>query len=146
MELRKQTVLKIPYLLDAEKVVEDNTSKTPLRRSKMKGLSELGEPSIHARRSVRLSARSSQARKELMLKAGSLTSSISDMNINNCNACVRNSEIREEPTNLWNLGKQIRLACHREEEEVVQEFQCMEERDLEFMKCLEVGNLNGFLC
>ena len=28
---------------------------------------------------------------------------------------------------------------------MVQEFQCIEVRDLEFMNSLEVGNLNGFL-
>jgi len=80
----------------------------------MKGLSELGEPSTHPRRSVRLSERSSQARKELVLRIGSLTTSISDGDINNCNARVRNLEVREEPTKLWDLGKQIGLACHGE--------------------------------
>ena len=29
---------------------------------------------------------------------------------------------------------------------MVQEFQCIKVRDLEFMNSLEVGNLNGFLC
>jgi len=146
VELRKQAVLKMPCSLDVEEVVEGSTRKTPPYRSKMKGLSELGEPNTHLRRSVRLSVRLSQVRKEMTPRAGSLTSSISDRDINNCNARVRNPRIREEPTNLWNLGKQIGLACRREEEEVVQEFQCVEERDLEFMKCLEVDNLNGFLC
>jgi len=111
----------------------------------MKGLSELGEPSTHPRRSVRLSERSSQVRKELLPREGLLTTSISDGDINNCNARVCKPEIREEPGKLWDLGKQIGLACRGEEDDVVQEFQCMEVRYLKFLKNLEVGNLNGIM-
>ena len=38
------------------------------------------------------------------------------------------------------------LVYRREEGEVIQEYQCMEDRDLEFMKSIIGGNLNGFLC
>jgi len=69
------------------------------------------------------------------------TISISDGDINNCNAHECISGNREEPANLWGLGRQIGLACRQEEEKVVQELQCMEERDIEFTKKLEVGNL-----
>ena len=75
----------------------------------------MGEPNTQPRRSVRLTERSSQARKELVPIIGSSTTSISDGDINNCNARVRNPEIREEPTKLWELEKQIGLACHGEE-------------------------------
>jgi len=112
------------------------------RQRKIKGLREFVEPNSHPRRSVRLSERLSQARKNLLSSEGLPTISISDRDINNCNARVCISGNREEPANIWGLGKQIELACRREEEEVVQELQCMEERDMEFMKKLEVGDHN----
>jgi len=103
-----------------------------------------GEPSTHPRRSVRLSERLSQARKEMLSREGSLSVSISDGDISNCNSHFQNPKIREEATKLWDLGKQFGLACRGDEEKVVQEYQCMEERDLEFMKNLAVGNINDF--
>jgi len=93
---------------------------------------------------VRLSERLSQARKDLLPSEDLPIISISDGDISNCNARVCISGNREELANLWGLGKQIGLACRREEEEVVQEPQCMEERDMEFTKKLEVGNLKDF--
>ena len=108
----------------------------------MKGMRELGEPNTLPRRSVRLSARTSQVRRNLLLNDGPVVTSISDGDINNCNTRIRSSGRSEEPADLWILGKQIGLACRQEEEEVVQELYCMEERDLEFMKNAEVGTLN----
>ena len=112
------------------------------RRGKMKGMRELGEPNTLPRRSVRLSARTSQVRRNLQLNDGPVVTSVSDGDINNCNTRIRSSGPSQKPADLWILGKQIGLACRREEEEVVQELFRMEERDMEFMKNAEVGNLN----
>ena len=114
------------------------------RRGKKKGLSELGKPSTLPRRSVRLSEKMSQAREALLLSEGLPATSISDGDINNCNARVRIPGSPEEPADLWVLRKQIRIACCGVEEEVVQEFKCMEDQDMEFKKNVEVGNLNAF--
>jgi len=115
-------------LLAAEETNFRSRCETPLRQSKMKGLRDLGEPSTHSRRSVRLSEKSSQVRKNLLAREGSLSMSISDGDIGNCNSHLLNNVIREDSTKLCDLGKQIGLACRGDEEEVIQEYQCMEER------------------
>jgi len=116
----------------------NNSSK----QRKIKDLRESVEPNSHPRRSVRLSERMPQARKNLLISEGLPTISNSDGDINNCNTRTYISGNREEPANIWGLCKQVGLACRREEEEVVQELQCMEERDMEFMKNVEMGDHN----
>jgi len=143
-DCRNQSGLKSQYSPTAAEGVVGYAYNSLPRRGKKKRLSELGEPSTLPRRSVRLSEKTSQAREILLPSEGLPTTLISDGDINNCNACVRISGSSEEPTDLWVLGKQIGLACRGVEEEVVQEFQCMEDRDLEFEKNVEVGNLNAF--
>ena len=145
-EIRMKTALNLPCSLAVEDTNLGSRCETPLRRRKMKGLHDLVESSTHLRRSVRLSEKSSQVRKGLLAREGSLSMPISDGDIRNCNSRLRNNEIREEPTKLWDQGKQIGLVCRGEEEEVIQEYQCMEDRDLEFMESIVGGNLNGFLC
>jgi len=145
-EIRMKTNMNLPCLLVAEDTILGSRCETPLRRRKMKGLRDLVEPSTHPRRSVRLKEKSSQARKDLFTREGSLSMPLSDGDIGNCNSRLRNNESREEPTKLWDQGKQTGLVCRREEEEVIQEYQCLEDKDLEFMKSITEGNLNGFLC
>jgi len=145
-EVRMKTTLNLPCLLAAEDTIFGSKCETPLRRRKMKGLRNLVEPSTHPRRSLRLSEKSSQVKKDLLAREGSLSMSISNGDIGNCNSCLRYNEILEEPTKLWDQGKQIGLVCRKEEEEVIQEYHCMEDRDLEFMKSIAGCNLNGFLC
>ena len=112
---------------------------SPSRRRRTKGLWEVGEPSTHPQRSVRIRARSSQARNSLSFKVGSSATNIIDRDINKCNARFRDPRIMEEPEILWELGKNIGLACRGVEEEVVQEYLCMEATDDEFVKKLEEG-------
>ena len=95
MEIRNQIGLKSQDPLVAEEGEAGSSCNTPPQRCKMKGLSELGEPSTHPRRSVRLSERSSQARNDLLPSEGFPTTSISDGDINNCNARVCIPRTRE---------------------------------------------------
>ena len=106
----------------------------------------MGEPSTHPRRSVRIRARSSQARNSLSFKSGPPATSITDGDINKFNAHFRDPGIMEEPNFLWELGKNMGVACRGVEEEVVQEYLSMEARDDEFVKKLEEGVRNGYLC
>jgi len=145
-EVRFKTALNLPCVLAVEDTNVESKCDTPLRRRKMKGLRDLVAPSTHPRRSLRLSEKSSQVRKELLAREGSLPLSISDGDIGNCNSRLRYNDMLEEPAKLWNQGKQIGLVCRKEEDEVIQEYQCMEDRDLEFLKSIAGGNLNGFLC
>jgi len=69
---------------------------------------------------------------------------ISDRDINNCNTRLSASRILVEPSNLWEIGKQVGLTYRREEEEVVKEYVFMEERDSEVVNCSKEGNKNGF--
>jgi len=135
-EIRMKTALNLQCSLAAEETSFGSRCETPLRRRKMKGLCDLVVPSTHPRRSVRLSEKSSQVRKNLLAKEGSLSMSISDGDIGNCNSRLRDNEIREEPPKLWDQGKQIGLVFRGDKEEVIQEYQCMEDRDLEFMKSI----------
>jgi len=144
--IRMKPALNLQCSLAAEETSFGSRCETPIRWRKMRGIHHLVEPSTHPRRSVRLSEKSVQVRKNLLAKEGSLSMSISDGDIGNCNSRFRDNGIREEPTKLWNQGKQIGLQCCGDEEEVIQEYQCMEDRDLEFMKSITGGNLKGFLC
>ena len=124
----------------------DSECQSPPRRSRMKGLWEVGEPSTHPRRSARISARYNQVRNSPFLKAGTFSASVSDGEIAKCNSRFRDPEIRMEPVKLWDLGKHMGIACRGVEEEAVQEMQCMELRDEEFMQRFEEGVKKGFLC
>jgi len=47
--------------------------------------------------------------------------------------------------NLWEVGKQLRVSCCGDEDDVVKEIERMEARDLEVMKKYEEGNKGSFL-
>ncbi|KAL9318623.1 hypothetical protein ACSQ67_015140 [Phaseolus vulgaris] len=66
VEIRRKTCTSLPCSLEVEVTNTRSRCDTPLHRSKMKGLHDLGEPSTHPRRSVRPSEKSSRARKELL--------------------------------------------------------------------------------
>lgn len=100
VEIRRKTCTSLPCSLEVEVTNTRSRCDTPLHRSKMKGLHDLGEPSTHPRRSVRLSEKSSRARKELLTRGGSLMLSVSDGDFGNCNSRFRKTEFREEPTKL----------------------------------------------
>jgi len=44
---------------------------------------------------------------------------------------------------LWEIGKTSGIFCHGFEEEVVQEYVCMEERDTEVAILAKVGDKDG---
>ena len=72
-----------------------------------------------------------------------MSNSISDRDINNCNIRWRPNRNLKEPSNLKGIGKQAGLTCHGNEKEVVKEYVCMEERDLEYVKGSKEGKKNG---
>ena len=124
----------------------DSERHSPPGRCRTKGLWEVGEPSTHPQRSARISARSNQVRNASFLKAGTFSASISDGDIAKCNSQFRDPEIRVESVKLWDLGKQLGIACRGVDEEVVQEMQSMELRDEEFIQRFEEGVKKGYLC
>ena len=72
--------------------------------------------------------------------------SISDGDFINCNLRLCEPRNSMEASRLWEVGKQIGIACRKDEEEVVKEYQCLEERDLEIMKSFEEGEEVSHLC
>lgn len=116
--------------LSEEEVAEVGTaSKTQPR--KQKALRELGDANTFPRRSIRLSEKIFQKKNDLVNREGMFSASISDGDILLCNARVHSPESREESDNLWAVGKRFGLAYRGEEDEVVQEFIIMEDRDQE---------------
>jgi len=95
---------------------------------------------------VRLSARFPQIGTSPYLRDGRCSASNSDGDINNCNLQYCDPGNMVEPSKLWEIGKQAGITYRGDEEEVVKEYLCLEERDFEIMKCSEEGNKNGLLC
>ena len=144
-ELEKSNGMEIRGA-EAGKGGRGNRNPSTRRKLRTKGMWEVGEPSTHPRRLVRIRARSSQVRKSASSKAGTLSATISDGDIINCNSRLRDPDVTEEPVKLWELGKHIGIVCRRIEEEVVQEYQSMEVRDVEFAQKIEEGVIKGLLC
>ena len=44
---------------------------------------------------------------------------------------------------LWDIGKTSGIFCHGIEEEVIQEYRCMEERDMGVAKLAKEGDKDG---
>jgi len=126
-----------------ELMVRGLVNKSTPRKSKKKGLWELGEPSTHPRRSIRISDRAARLRNS-SYSAETPTTTISDGDIFNCNARIYDLEVVEESGMLWEVGKRMGVACRREEVEVVKEYKCMEVRDAECMQRFEEGKKPGF--
>jgi len=51
-----------------------------------------------------------------------------------------------ESSKLWEIGKQSGIICRWDEEEVVKEYDCMEERDVQVMEKYEEGKKKEHLC
>jgi len=81
----------------------------------------------------------------ILHKYNALSVATSDGDIVNCNHRFWNAGGCVEPVNLWELDKQVGIICIGNEEEVIKEFQCMEERDNEVMRKSEEGIKKGFL-
>jgi len=73
------------------------------------------------------------------------STTISDGDIANCNVRWRDSELLVEPSKLWGISRQAGITCRRDELEVVKEYICLEERDLEIMKNVEESKKDGLL-
>ena len=71
--------------------------------------------------------------------------SLSDGDIDNCNLRLRESDSLEEPVKLWEISRKVGITCRKDEQEVVQEYSCLEERDLKTMRCVEEGKKGGLL-
>ena len=89
MVIRDQGGLKLQGSFATEGVEVGRGSDNPSRQRKMKGLSELMEPSTHPRRSVRLSEKLAQVRRKMLSGEDLPSISISDGDISNCNAHMR---------------------------------------------------------
>ena len=134
----------LPYSEDDE-MTGESASKTLPRRCKTRNLTELGVFNSQPRRSVRLSSRLSQAGNTSSHIQGMSSTTISDGDIANCNVRWRDSELLVEPSKLWGISRQAGITCRRDELEVVKEYICLEERDLEIMKNVEESKKDGLL-
>ena len=124
---------------------KDNTSAPP-RRRKLKGLFELGDSISFPRRSVRLISRSANAKVSSSGRDGMCSISVSDGEVVNCNLRFSGPSGKADPSKLWEIGKKAGLKCWGDEEEIVNEYICLEKRDKEVMKKYEKGNKNDNLC
>jgi len=103
----------------------------PIRQRKKKGLTDLGDSSLpQRRRSVRLHEKQARSALSKHQHEGKISASISDGDIYNCNSRLCEQGNGAEPTVLWEIGKISGIFCHGIEEEVIQEYMCMEERDM----------------
>lgn len=50
------------------------------------------------------------------------------------------------PCKLWEINRKAGTICRGDEQEVVKEYICLEERDLEIMKSAEAGKKKGLPC
>ena len=118
----------IPYAEDNE-MTGESAPKTLPRRCKTKNLVELGVFNSQPTRSIRLSSRLPQAGNTSSHIQGTSSTIISDGDIVNCNVRWRDSELLVEPSKLWDIRRQARITCRRDEQEVVKEYICLEERE-----------------
>jgi len=84
-------------------------------------------------------------RNNTLPKSDAPLATISDGNIVNYNHRFWNLGSCVELVNLWELDKQVGDMCSGNGEEVIKEFQRMEERDNEVMRKYEEGIKKGYL-
>ena len=94
---------------------------------------------------MRLTSRLSQAGASSHFRDGMCSNSISDGDFMNCNLHFCEPSNSVEPSKLWEIGKQVGLICQGDEEKVVKEYLCLEERDSEVLKNYEEGKKTGQL-
>jgi len=129
-----------------EEATEGGNTSTPPRRRKLKGLFELGDSISFPRRSVRLISRSAKAKPSSSGRDGMCSNSVSDGGVVNCNLRFSGPSGMADPSKLWEIGKKVGLKCRGDEEEVVNEYICLEKRDTEVMKNYEEGDKNDNIC
>jgi len=64
----------------------------------------------------------------------SLSNSLTDSNIINCNRRFRESEIGIEELRLWGIAKEIGVVCLECEESIIRRFSKMEQRDSQLLE------------
>jgi len=102
-------------------------------------------PSHTPRRSVRIRNKCPQNALSFLSRQGMPTVSLSDGDIDNCNLRLREPVSPEEPIKLWDISRKVGIRCRKDEQEVIQEFSSLEERDLKTMSCVEEGKKGGLL-
>jgi len=112
----------------------------------IEGLSEVGASTSNPRRSVRINARVTKAGASSNHRHGMSSMSISDGDFVNCNTRNCDPGNMVDPPKLWEIGKQAGLYCTKDEDEVVKEYMCLEERDLEFLQSYEEGKKKDQSC
>ncbi|ESW34124.1 hypothetical protein PHAVU_001G126500 [Phaseolus vulgaris] len=116
----------------------------PIRQRKERGLTDLGDSSLpQRRRSVRLHEKQARSAPSKHQHEGKISASISDGDIYKCNSRLCKQGNGDEPTVLWDIGKTSGIFCHGIEEEVIQEYMCMEERDMGVAKLAKEGDKDG---
>jgi len=133
-------------LLADEGEIGECKSANPQQQRKLKGLFDLGDASSRPRRSVRIMLRQSQSEGPSYQKAGTSSNSLSDGDFLNCNLRLCEPKISVESSKLWEIGKQSGIICRWDEEEVVKEYDFMEERDVQVMEKYEEGKKKEHLC
>jgi len=128
---------------EGEACDRNRSTSSPVRRKK-KGLAELGDSSSQPRRSVRINERLTQVGFPYNHKDRMPLVSISDKDISNCNTRLNASSLLAEPTKLWEIGKHVGVRWRREGEEVIKEYESMEEKDSDILECTKEGNKSGF--
>jgi len=124
---------------------EERGTTTTQRRRKIKGLVDLEGSKSHPRRSVRIRNKCPQNALSFLSRQGMPTVSLSDGDIDNCNLRLREPDSPEEPIKLWDISRKVGIRCRKDEQEVIQEFSSLEERDLKTMSCVEEGKKGGLL-
>ena len=116
-----------------------------MRHKRWKGLWELGESSTVQQRKTRVGAGSIYAGSCPESRVSKKSYFLSDGDIVKCNSRCRKEKEVEEPSAVWEVGKQLGVACHRVESDVIMELERMEVRDLEVVKKYKEGNKESFL-
>ena len=124
---------------------EERGVTTTQRRRKIKGLVDLEGFKSHPRRSVRIRNKCPQNALSFLSRQGMPTVSLFDGDIDNCNLRLREPVSPEEPIKLWDISRKVGIRCRKDEQEVIQEFSSLEERDLKTMSCVEEGKKGGLL-
>jgi len=115
------------------------------RQWKINGLVDLEGSKSHPRRSVRIRNKCPQNALSSLSRQGMPAVSLSDGDIDNCNLRLCESDSPEEPIKLWEISRKVGIRCQKDEQEVVQEYSCLEERDLKTMRCVDEGKKGGLL-
>jgi len=122
--------------VNSEAMHHPGMNATPTRQRKEKGLSDLRDACSMPRRSERISKR-----QFLSGPSGGMNfPSLSDGDINKCNLRICDQGPGMDSSVLWDIGKIAGLACRGEEEEVINEYLRLEERDTEYAKGVEEGD------